>query len=375
MRALLICGLIRDPAHFAAYLEGVLRLPDRSRLHVVFSSWTGELDRHPAIGELLRRLGAEVVTQAPPNLTLPGHMLHQVMTLERGLSMLDDDVFVLKTRPDICGVMDVVEFLDLMPQPVPTGRPLEHRVHVVGLFVAQPLYINDIVFAGMAADLRRLCALSFVHGVRYPRLAPEQWLWATVFAPADPVLDAYLSVNPGLVFDDPARQAVHRQALVSSPLFARAVARQAMLVRDSLSFLHPDPRQAAIRAGCAVHTLEALLWDRVADLSLDHHPAAATNTCLSQGVMDAVHDGWYAPSAFGDAVRHVIEDVDRGRRADRRTLACEAAALADAIPQAVRSPPWRLAAAETSQTAAFEAEINRLRRTVDRLQARLGDQG
>jgi hypothetical protein len=307
-RAVVITGLIRDPGWFGAYLEGIIRL-GRPDLRIILSTWTGELQRYPAIAALLARLGAEICEQPQPDLRLPGHMLHQVMALDLGLSRLDDDVFTLKTRPDICGVMDVHEFLELDPQPAPPGRlapPFGHRVHVVGMFGAHPLYINDILYAGMAGDLRRLCLLPFSFGLKYPRLAPEQWLWATAFAPGNPVLDAYLPVNPGLIFDDPIRQAELRAVLSADPLFARAIAVSTILMRDSLAYLHPDPQRASTTAACAAHTLEALFWQPLPLPPLDHHPRAIENTWLSAGLIDAVHDGIHAPSPLGDRVSHAI---------------------------------------------------------------------
>lgn len=394
-RAVVINGLIRQPEHFSAYLDGIIRL-DRPELRIVFSSWDGELARYPEIAALLARLGADVAEQAQPDLRLPGHMLHQTMTLELGLSLLDDDVFVLKTRPDICGVMDVVEFLDLQPLTAPPGRlarPFGHRLHVVGMFGAHPLYINDIVFAGMAGDIRRLCYLPFIFGPKYPRLAPEQWLWASALAAGNPVLDAYLAVNPGLIFGDTGRNVALRTALAGSPLFARAIAVTAILVRDSLAYFHPDPARDDLPALAAEHTLEAILWDRLALPGLDHHPSAMVNTFLSAGLIDAVHDGLYQPSPLGDRVQQAMArygepgGADAMQR-DRADLAGEAAALASALtaigihggqnphdtPHLRRvhrgTAPWSVAQTGAAYAAELEAEINHLRRVIDQLQAR-----
>jgi hypothetical protein len=382
-RALVICGLIREPGRFAAYLDGILRL-GRPDLRVIFSSWIGELERHPDIAARLAALDAEIAEQSQPDLKLPGHILHQVMTLDLGLSLLDDDVFVLKTRPDICGLGDVQEFLALQPEPAGTGRlacPFGHRLHVVGMFGAHPLYINDIIFAGMAGDLRRLCLLPFAFGLKYPRLSPEQWLWATALAGGNPVLNAYLSVNPGPIFDNAQANATVRGVLADSPLFARAIAVNAILVRDSLAYFHPDPQRGAVVADCAGYTLEALLWDRLPVAGLEHHPTAATNTFVSAGVIDAVHDGLFQPSRFGDRVQQALARYGEpggamAMQRDRGELAAEAAALAQALANVGidgRGPsPWRQAETGAGYAAELEAEVNHLRRTIDQLQTRIG---
>ncbi len=394
-RALLICGLVRNPAHFAAYLEGVGRLAIPG-LRVIFSTWTGELGAYPGIAELLARLGAHVVEQDPPDLKLPGHILHQALSLELGLSLLTDDVFVLKTRPDICGVMDVVHFMQRVPEPLEPARlpcPFTHRVLVAGMFAAHPTYINDIIFAGLAGDLRWLAGLPMVFGAKYPRLAPEQWLWATAFAPGNAVLDAYLSVNPGLVFSDAARNAALRAVLLDSPLFARAIATSAILAHDALGFLFPDPQAEVTQAACDACTLEALLWDDLPVPTLFYHPLAMTNTLGSQGLAEAIYGGRLQASAFGARVAEAIAEYARGGEvlmaSERPMLAAEAAQLAALLRERVgigdaqilvetplgsqvrRGPPaWR-PGGDAEGSAALEQQINQMRRTIDALTARL----
>ena len=395
-RALLICGLIRDHQRFGDYLDGLLRLR-RGDLRVILSTWTGELARYPGIARRLAELGADIAEQTQPDLKLPGHILHQAMTLDLGLSLLDDDVFVLKVRPDISSLGDVQEFLALAPEPAEPGRlaaPFGHRVHVVGMFGAHPLYINDIIFAGMARDLRRLCPLPFGFGLKYPRLAPEQWLWATALVADNPVLDAYLGVNPGLIFGEDAGNAGLRHVLAGAPLFARALAVTAIVVRDSLAYFHPDTRRAEIAEACAEYTLDALLWDAVEIPGLDHHPTARTNTFLSAGLLDAVHDGRYRPSPLGERVWAAMARYGgmggmASLQRDRGALAADAAELAEGLRRigigGSQNPvdgahlrhvergrgPWSLAETGSGYAAALEAEVNQLRRTVDQLQARL----
>jgi hypothetical protein len=262
------------------------------------------------------------------------------------------------------------------------------------MFGAHPLYINDILYAGMAGDLRLLCLLPFAFGLKFPRLAPEQWLWATAFAAGNPVLSAYLSVNPGLIYDDAARQAELRAVLSADPLFARAVAVSAILMHDSLGFLHPDPDRPGMAAACAGHTLEALLWQNLPEIAMDHHSRAIENTWLSAGLIDAVHGGYYASSPLGERVRHAIARYGGGdgraaMQADGGQISAEAAALAATLRDRIgltdiRHPvdrathrevtcetsPWQ-AIAPAGGNAERAEEINHLRRVVDQLQSRL----
>jgi len=397
-RAVLLNGQIRTPDSFAAFLDGLIQAK-HTDLRVIFSTWIGEMDRAPEIRHRLDRLGAVVAEQTPPDLRLPGHILHQALTLDLGLSLLDDDVFVLKARPDICSLADVAEFCAMAPEPLPAGRfgrVFDHRVRIVGLFPMHPLYINDIIFAGTAGDLRRLTPIPFLFGPKYPRLAPEQWLWCTALLRDNPVLCPFLSVNPGLFFDNAAMNEALRDILAASPLFARAVAIQAILVRDYLGFLHPEPNRAAIAEAASHHTLDALFWDKLTLPGLDPHRLAGVNTVIAAGVMDAVHDGHHRSSALGERVRAaMIRYGGPGGVAclhhDRTALVAEAQDLAQTLAARLglgdfqtpddqpgfrrvhRAPPAWAAHTTTDGRAALEAEITQLRRLVETLSRRLDD--
>lgn len=334
-RAVLINGLIRTPDRFLTFLDGVARLgvPD---LVLILSTWTGEMDAYPELRARIERMGGIIVTQAPPDLILPGHILHQALTLDLGLSLLDDGDFVFKARPDICNHWDVLEFMSHTPERLAPGRlgpRFGHRVLNVGMFGAHPLYINDIIFAGVAGDLRRLAQISFLPGLRYPRIAPEQWLWSAGLLGGNAVLDAWLSVNPGLVFNDPQRNARLRRILAASPLFAKALAVQAILTRDCLGFLHPDPHRDDSLDRASRLTLDALLWDRLEMPGIDSHPLAQLNTFVSGALLDVLHDGLHRSSDLGEMVRAAMQryggpDGARWVSQDRASLQQEAARLA-----------------------------------------------
>ena len=385
-RAILICGLVRAEAHFLDYLDGVHQLGVPG-LRIIYSTWIGELDRYPEARRKLDAVGAFVVEQEHPDLKLPGHILHQTLTLELGLSLLEDDVFVLKTRPDICGVMDVSHFMELTPErlgPSLLPCPFTHRVFVVGMFGAHPTYINDIIFAGRAGDLRRLVWMPITLGPKFPRLSAEQWIWSGVFAPGNAILEAYLSVNPGLVFSDPARHEATRAVLSASPLFARAIAVAAQLTHDTLGYLHPEPQLELSLKRCARQTVEALLWDDLAIPGIDHHPLAKTNIFISPGPMTVLQTGTWRESPLGGLIRWFQTEMRGGRWPSRAELTKEACALAEALQREAgigehqtpvdaersrtvrRGPPaWRLAGG--SDVAVLEQEINAMRRTIDAL--------
>jgi hypothetical protein len=400
-RAILFTGLIRAPDKFENFLTFFEKYHLDSGIQLVFSTWVNELNAYPAIAEQLNRIGALIVKQPQPNLVLAGHILHQLVCLDAGLSQLDDDVFVLKLRPDFGQPMDVDNFLRHAPQPAPAGRvipaPFKHFVYIRSVFGAQPFYINDITFAGMAADLRYLARLPFVYLTRYVRIGPEQLYWGGSIVDQVPVFDAFFRVNIGLIFHDTAQYTALRAALIASPLFARVMACTAIMMTEDFLYFGGDPNRTAARAGAAKATLEALLWDPGVSIpDLDHHATAFTNRFQSMGFWDAVRAGEYAPSELGDRVRAAVAEytapnaiaIMQGQRA---TLFAEAAALAQRIEETVRlgglkhfradgphkvimgqEPGWTMGQTGTELTKQMERENNELRRAVERLTSQLG---
>ncbi len=186
--------------------------------------------------------------------------------------------------------------------------------------------------------MRLLCRLPFLTPLRYFRLGPEQMLWAPAFVQDIPVLDAFLRTNAGLVFDDRYQFATLRNVLVSEPIFARAIACAMIAMQENFTFLGTDPLQATAGEMVREMTLEDMLW---APSDLPHfasHPTCYTNGFRTFGLVDAVMNGAYAQSAFGDAVMASIATYMRpGALADQRaaklSLHAEAARLGARIEQ------------------------------------------
>ncbi len=401
-RAILFTGLVRDPARFQLLLDAIVDCRRHFDLPIVVSTWRDELAKYPEILVRLQALGAHIVEQNEPNLVLSGHILHQIACIDLGLDLLDENCFVLKLRPDISNTADVTDFLAATPISTMRHRampsPFLEKLHIRAFFAAQPFYINDITIAARAGDLRRLCRLPFLTPLRYSRLGPEQLLWAPPFIQDIPVLDAYLRANVGLIFNNPEQFAILRSVLVHEPIYARAIACAMIAMQENFAFLGTDPLQATSSEMVREMTLEDMLW---APSDLPHfasHPTCYTNGFRTMGLVSAVLDGAYAPSAFGDAVAASITAYMRpGALADQRTarvsLHAEAARLGVRVEEEVGikgvktlhdAPLHRQtqgAQANWSivnpgdRTAALDVEINMLRRTIDGLNVRLREAG
>ena len=402
-RAIVFTGLVRDEGRFAAILDAIEEARKVYDLPIVYSTWFGELSRYPDLQLRLVKMGVHVVEQDQPTLVLPGHILHQIACIDLGLSVLDDDCFVLKLRPDISNVGDVFDFLAVAPEPGPQERlmpsPFSNKFHVRGVFGAHPFYINDITIAGQAADLRRLCRVPFLSLIRYWRLAPEQILWASHFIQDIPVLDAYFRSNIGLVFDNQEAFNKLRQILTEDPLFAEAIACSAMVFQENFVFLGPDPLRMTAGEVAGQLTLESLFWDAVAIPHLAPHPTCFTNSFRTAGLMTAVAEGHYKSSPLGERVAramaaYALPGAIEAQRRRAEELHADALRLGERLEQetgvmgmkALRDAPshrwvrgakphWSIDGGNRDRADELAAEVNVLRRTIDGLNDRLRRSG
>jgi hypothetical protein len=397
-RGILLTGLVRNPDKLGLFLAGLESHPRRAELPLVFSTWRGEVARYPDIADALRRLGATVVEQNQPNLVLPGHALHQLVTLDGGLSMFADDTLVLKARPDFCHASDIDRLLNVEATPCPPNRvlpsPTEYTIRISSAFAAHPFYINDITFVAVASDLRHLASLPLTYLTRYNRMAPEQLYWAGgLRMDRVPVFDSFMRINIGLIFNNEPQFRRLRDVLIASPLFPRVVAAFTLFVSENLDYLWPDNRREQAASQAADFTLEDLLWGSNASgiAGLNHHPTAYTNSFQTAGLWDALRTRRFAASAFGDRFGAALDayaapDGMAVMRAQRPMLTEEATRLGDEIQDVVgigglkhfhdadqsrtidgAPPNWTLGQTGTALTVKLEQENNELRRLADQL--------
>ena len=397
-RAVLFTGLVRNEPLFLAFLAAFEALPAAQQVPLYFSTWRSELDRYPEVQAALSRINAVVIEQKEPDLVLPGHTLHQMATLDMGLSVIGPGVFVFKSRPDFAHLESYLAFLDLSPLPVAPGRAVypgqRCRFHVLSCFPSQPLYINDITFAGCSDDLRLLADCPLMLLLRHRRVAPEQMIWGGAVLHRDGVLDAYFRANVGLIFDNEALFDANRRILLDAELYPRALAAYFDLLDTSFADLNRGQPRFSDLAGTV--TLEDSLW-RPMDLpGLSFHPSARINTLHSLDFASAVRQRLFRPSPLLDAVCAAWEARPRslqGRREGDRSALAQAASLGEAtraigfpghkVPVGngrwwgvdAAPPDWRQVGARTPQVAELEAQVNQMRRTIDTLASQLPGRG
>jgi hypothetical protein len=396
-RAVLITGLIRDAANFLSLLDVLSRArADGHEFDIVFSTWTGELDRYPDLKPVLRGLGVVVVRQDPPNLKLTGHMLHQVLAIEMGLSLLPHDTFVLKVRPDMSHASDVAAFFEIEDSfhAVADGyldsfRFFSAPISIVSFSASNAFYINDITFSGMQRDLIRFCQLSFVTLVKFTRVAPEQLLWSSAFIGENFLFERVWRANVGLVFNEKDVSLRLHSNQANSGIWISHLAEYYNVLAANFIFLNHSRNLLTDVEVLSTFRLEDLLWSPISAPWVQHLAAASTNAFMSMSAMEVVRRGAFAKSEFGDKFCAEV-CKSRGAYVEQRSISEleeEVRLLGFAIETDVGvlgmrcirkgdedlevlglGPAWTFL---DVPVPAVEAELNLLRRTIDKLNLKL----
>jgi len=395
-RAIVIAGLVRAPERFQGFLSALFPLAAANDIEVIISTWVGELQKYPEILSVIQSAKATIIDQEEPNCILPGHALHQIFALDAGLSLLNDDVFVLRLRPDLANLEDVVAFSEKEPEtltcPASQRCGFSHKIYINANIMAHPFYINDICFAGLAGNLRQLANLPFLHSTKYTRMAPEQLIWGTPFITQNTLFDQYFRTNVGLIFNDEAMSARSIDCMKGSSLYTEALAGSIHILSELFANLRDKPDLEETAGQCEQFALEDILWGDVQQPWARFHRTAVTAHIHDTNVANALVLGRFAGSEFGDRFRATMEKVVRDdgathrSRADIDSLILASIELAESLEAktSVRGfrvvrfgegkryiagmrPSWKFVGERTPREAELEDEVNRLRRVVDSL--------
>jgi hypothetical protein len=397
-RTIVFTGLVRNEARFISFLEQYHAHPGHADIPLYYSTWFGELDRYPVLRQRLQELNAIVIEQKQPDLVLKGHALHQLTTLDLPFSLIPDDVFVFKSRPDFANYNAFLRYMQYTPVATAASEGFDclpqYRFLIHGLFGAQPFYINDITFAGMAADLRRLTALSMMDMVRYFRIAPEQLIWAPQFIQRNSVLDIYFRGNIGLIFNNESQTQRNILALQECPAYLHALAFYFLVIQQAFDFFEDEPHITPTELAC--HTVEELLWQPLLRQPpllpfITHNASCSTNHFNVMQYIDGIVNGACAPSSFGTNLHLAIEtirkqhnhfpatyfnsDMEKYARFCATELEVHGSKILHRQGDTYRidgaSADWQQANLGTPITEKLEAEVNYLRRTLNDMEHQL----
>jgi hypothetical protein len=284
--SLLICGQLRDRAGFerdlGRYLgwrrEGVIA-------EIVFSGWISDLGAHRELMQSMAAEGIDVVLSEEPLIKSFGYTLHQTKNLHYGLSRIHPDNWVLKSRTDKVALdFDIREVTRRITgqRPVGKGSPFSDRLLVTGANLFQPFFVNDMMFAGRARDLRSIAHHDLWYVRNHCLLNTEQILFFSAFRPTSPCAEAFFSVNPGLQHGDPELSKQIYGFLLRSPLYRQALREYMDGLQSSFTFGLTG--QGGAEDGTS---LAGMNWEAMLDMGL---PVPGTIAAPAIGLRTGVAD-------------------------------------------------------------------------------------
>jgi hypothetical protein len=180
----IICGLLRGFNALALSLQPLLTLRGRGQIdRIIMSTWNAEVSKNPREAKLLKNCGVEIIgSDFPQELDRPSGVFHQMLSLDRGLDYVDCDSLVLKTRADV--VFGDIETLEaVISQDLTIGKQyfsldcnqiLSKRIWTPNFLPMFPFFMADLVFLGVARDLRKLCNYEMMVEAYQIKGRPEQ---------------------------------------------------------------------------------------------------------------------------------------------------------------------------------------------------------
>ncbi|UXC89774.1 hypothetical protein EGM87_11955 [Sphingobium sp. RSMS] len=301
--SLLICGQLRDRAGFERDLERYLEWRRRGAVvEIVFSGWTSDLGAHRDLLQAMAAEGIDVVLSEEPLIKSFGYTLHQAKNLHYGLSRIHPDNWVLKSRTDKVAldfdIEDVTRRITAQ-RPVGKGSPLFSRLLVTGVNLFQPFFVNDMMFAGRARDLRSIAHHDLWYVRNHCLLNTEQILFFSPFRQTSPCAEAFFSVNPGLQHGDPELSKEIYGFLLRNPLYRHALREYVDGLQSSFTIGLTGPAESE---GGGI-SLAGLNWEAMLDMDLPiPGTIAAPVIGLRMGVADFLpSDLLEMPLTPGDA--------------------------------------------------------------------------
>ena len=213
--SVVLAGQIRDITTFKSTIS-VLQEARCAGLveRIVFSTWHEEIERHENLREFLKSANVLIVTSRMPELLLdyqttppaPKYVtiLQQIKSVRTGIEACDDEDWIIRLRPDNPLTLRDLQALCLQEEFHPTSelpgwpKVFSQRISVVGGLSFQPFFINDTMYAGLKADLRRLITPQIFAQLFGLQMNCEQHLFSHLFWEIAPIVPQYFRVNPGL---------------------------------------------------------------------------------------------------------------------------------------------------------------------------------
>lgn len=397
-----ICGLIRDEAHFAAKLDTLRKWKADGEIEdVVLSTWIGEVDRSPAVAEAWARDEFILVESDPPPLKTVGHTVHQARSLYYALQAVPDGKRVLKDRPDMSEltepVLRTMQEVDLSLSPSSDWPEIFQSKIVVSAFcIDSPLYINDIHFFGLREDLLKLANFDLSTEFLCNHMAPEQFFYRGAFSGQFPLLEAYFQVAPHFLYNNEEDSNDRVKILLASDAFLDALAFSLRLMRHyfRVGFIIEEQRQRLPLLSSGFDLADLLTQPGTPGTYFN--PLARVVSLFEESTLDSILQGRFARNSLGRRMMAALKrvsapnyvrdysanplspssDIRKLQAAVQKRFPFMGDRLADVGGDSrrirVSGPGDRIGlVVETDETRRQAEEINHLRRVIDQMQGEL----
>lgn len=397
-----VCGLIRDEAHFAAKLETLRTWKTEGVIEdVVLSTWAGELDRSPAASEAWGRGEFILVESNPPSLKTVGHTVHQARSLYYGLQAVPDGAMVFKDRPDLSELTGplrrTIEEVDLTLTPsLEWPTVFGSKIAVSAFCIDSPFYINDIHYFGRREDLLRLANFDLSTEFVCNHMAPEQFFYRGAFAGRFPLIEAYLQIAPHFLYNSAEESERRLKILLSSDAYLDALALSLRLMRQyfRIGFIAEEQRRQLPLLPKGFDLADLIM--RPGTPGAYFNPSAGIVSVFEESTVDSILQKRFARNALGRRMAAALNRVSDpaywrdypanplspspGIRALQSAIKAKFPHMGDRLahvqesPRRIRvtGPADRLGLlVESDETRRQAEEINHLRRVIDQMQGEL----
>jgi hypothetical protein len=317
----LIAGLVRNEAAFMQQLQGLVALRSEGYISgIVYSTWIGELDKYPVIAQFISGHDIGVVELAQPTLKLPGHILHQMVTLHYGLQLIPDDAYVLRMRPDLQNLPGALrDFLDKeysLELGELDGWPavFRERVLIHSCNLITPFYINDMIFYGAKRDVQRLISFDVTAEVIFSEMAPEQFYFSPPFTSAIPIFRSFFSVNTAYVFDNRNWARHYIEKHLASEFFLKVWLTYLLCLNKyfRINFDQNSRRREALDYGLMKNvSLGELLSQQKTLPHVLFHPSTHLPILHSETCVAGILSGAFRSDAYAERVLQLLPEVRR----------------------------------------------------------------
>jgi len=233
--SLLICGKIRDGQAFNQDLSIYEEWQRRGLIKsIVFSGWRE--DRNDGCIGRLEQMGARIVLTDAPDFRSVGNILHQMKTLHFALRDVPEDDLVIKSRTDKVWLnFDPSIALERLQTAAPVGPncPFAKRLMVLGMLPLQPFFINDMMFFGRAADVRKLVSFNIWYEIEQAVLNAEQIFHYSPYMQPGDIFQDYYRLNPGLIHGNLNKARALQKLMLGNEVILRAIARYLVTFEQS----------------------------------------------------------------------------------------------------------------------------------------------